>query len=122
MLTDTQARNARPRGKPYKPIDSHGLYLEVRPNGSRSWRYRYRIAGEENLYAAGEYPATSIAETRFERDKAGDLVKQGIHPAHIKDVLKRVEQKGSPSSAKQLRTWIGGNFSSRGERTVVGRE
>jgi len=174
MLTDTQLRSAKPKEKPYKLTDSNGLYLEVRPNGSRLWRYRYRIAGKENLYAVGDYPAMSLAEARAEREAARKLVKQGIHPshqrrtetlrrsieaestfqavaetwikengahwsegyrqqierrlsgdafprvgalpirsitpAHIKDVLKRVEKRGSPASAKLLKTWIGGVF------------
>jgi integrase len=174
MLTDVQARNAKPKDKPYKLTDGKGLYLEVRPNGSRLWRYRYRIAGKENLYAVGDYPAMSLTEARAEREAARKLVKQGIHPAHqrqteklrrsidagstfqavaetwieentthwsenyrrqivqrlsadafphigalpiksvnpahIKDALKRVEKRGSPASAKLLRTWIGGVF------------
>lgn len=174
MLTDTQIRNAKPKEKPYKLTDSNGLYLEVRPNGSKLWRYRYRIGGKENLFAIGDYPAMSLTEARGERESARKLVKQGIHPshqrrtetlrrsieaestfqtvaetwvkengahwsenyrrqidqrlrgdafpyigalpiksivpAHIKDVLKRVEKRGSPASAKLLKTWIGGVF------------
>lgn len=174
MLTDTQIRNAKPKEKPYKLTDSNGLYLEIRPNGSKLWRYRYRIGGKENLFAVGDYPAVSLTEARGERESARKLVKQGIHPshqrrtdtlrrsieaestfqavaetwikensphwsenyrrqidqrlrgdafphigtlpiksivpAHIKDVLKRIEKRGSPASAKLLKTWIGGVF------------
>lgn len=174
MLTDTQLRNAKPKDKPYRLADSNGLYLEVRPNGSRLWRYRYKINGKENLYAVGDYPAMGLAEARAEREAARKLVKEGIHPshqrrietlrrsieaestfkavaetwikensgrwsdgyrqqidrrltndafprlgalpiksvtpAHIKEVLKRVEKRGSPASAKLLKTWIGGVF------------
>ena len=40
----------------------------------------------------------------------GALPIKDITPAHVKDVLKRVERRGSPASAKLLRTWIGGAF------------
>ncbi len=192
MLTDMQCRNAKAAGKPLKLNDGKGLYLEVRPNGSKLWRSRYKINGKENLFAVGDYcqqlgaesedDATArrggrrftLSEARVERERCRALVKQGIHPshslrteklrrsieagysfqsvadtwikehgkdwsegyrrqivqrlsadayphigglpikdvtpAHVKDVLKRVERRGSPASAKLLRTWIGGVF------------
>ncbi len=50
-LTDAKIRNAKPSDKPIKLTDASGLYLEVRPTGAKLWRYRYRIAGKENLFA-----------------------------------------------------------------------
>lgn len=189
MLTDTEIRNAKTSDKPLKLKDSNGLYLEVRPNGSKLWRYRYKINGKENLFAVGDYcqPPSgesddeakarregrrfTLSEARVERERCRGLVKQGIHPsqsqrteklrrsleagntfqavaeawitenkswsenyrrqivqrfasdayphigalpirdvtpAHVKDVLKRVQKRGAPASAKLLRTWIGG--------------
>ena len=54
-LTDTKIRNAKPSAKPVKLTDGKGLYLEIRPTGTKLWRYRYRIAGKENVFAIGEY-------------------------------------------------------------------
>jgi hypothetical protein len=48
---------AKATTKRIKLTDSNGLYVEVKPNGSKLWRYRYRIAGKENLFAIGECPA-----------------------------------------------------------------
>jgi integrase len=87
-LSDTKIRNTKPSAKPIKLPDGKGLYLEVRPSGSRLWRYRYKIAGKENLYALGEYfldkrPGhVSLDDARTKRAEARELVKQGIHPAH----------------------------------------
>jgi len=61
-LTDVKIRQAKAGDKPTKLTDANGLYLEVRPSGSKLWRYRYRIAGKENLFAIGEYPAVSPRE------------------------------------------------------------
>ena len=191
MLTDTKIRNTKAGDKPVKLTDGLGLYLEVRPNGAKKWRYRYRLEGKENLFAMGDYaqpvPGESegqarerragrrftLMEARAERERCRGLVKQGIHPsrqqrterlrrsaeaantfqaiaeawikensgwsenyrrqieqrlggdafphigdlpireitpAHVKDVLKRVEKRGSPASAKLLKTWVGGVF------------
>ena len=45
MLTDTKARQAKAKAKPYKLADDKGLYLYVSPSGAKSWRYDYRIDG-----------------------------------------------------------------------------
>lgn len=192
MLGDTTIRNTKATVSPIKLTDGNGLFIEIRPNGSKLWRYRYKIDGKENLFAMGEYCQPplgedeeeararregrrfTLAEARAERERCRGLVKQGIHPshqkrtetlrrsvesastfkavaeiwieenekdwsesylrqikqrfagdaypyigflpiktvtpAHVKDVLKRVEKRGAPSVAKLLRTWIGGVF------------
>src|SRR5262245_20638772 len=101
-LTDTRIRNAKAGKKPLKLTDGRGLYLEVRPSKAKLWRYRYRIAGKENVYAAGEYvqpqPGESktqketrvrggqltLEEARIKRVEWRGLVHQGIHPAHAR--------------------------------------
>lgn len=50
MLTDTKCRTAPPREKLYRLSDSKGLYLEVKPNGVKAWRYRFELAGKESLF------------------------------------------------------------------------
>lgn len=87
-LTDLKLRRTKPEPKPYKLTDSNGLYIEIRPSGSKLWRYRYRIAGKENVFALGEYPEVSLSDARTARDEARGLVKQGIHPAHARQAEK----------------------------------
>lgn len=38
-LSDTKVRALKPREKLHKVADDRGLYLKVRPNGSKLWRY-----------------------------------------------------------------------------------
>lgn len=104
MLNDTQCRSAKCKDKPYKLTDGKGLYLEVKPNGVKAWRYRFKrvVAGavKESVFAIGDYAAApagetddlakarragrrfTLAEAREERTKARALVKQGINPSH----------------------------------------
>ena len=67
MLTDTKCRNAKPAGKPYKLADGKGLYLEVKPNGVKAWRYRFELSREgarkESLFAIGNYANAPAGET-----------------------------------------------------------
>ncbi|EFU7682444.1 DUF4102 domain-containing protein [Escherichia coli] len=37
FLTDAKIRTLKPSDKPFKVSDSHGLYLLVKPGGSRHW-------------------------------------------------------------------------------------
>ena len=106
-LTDTRIRTAKRARKPYKLTDSGGLHLEVRPSGAKLWRYRYRIAGKENLFALGEYPALGLSDARTERDKARKLVKQGIHPAHNRQALLATQVAENANSFKAVALeWI----------------
>lgn len=47
MLTDSQCRNAKCKDKPYKLTDANGLYLEIKPNGVKAWRYRFKLTKGE---------------------------------------------------------------------------
>ena len=53
------------------------MYLEVRPNGSKYWRYKYRFIGKEKLLALGVYPETSLAEAREKLLRARKLLEGG---------------------------------------------
>lgn len=107
MLTDTKIRNTKPREKPIKLPDSHGLYLEVRPTGAKLWRYRYRIGGKENVFALGEYPALGLADARAIRAEARELVKQGIHPSHNRQAVKLAQQAENANTFEAVaREWI----------------
>lgn len=67
MLTDTKLRNLKPREALFRLADTNGLCIEVRPTGSKIWRYRYRFAGKANMLTVGAYRAVSLAEARAER-------------------------------------------------------
>ncbi|WP_231935953.1 Arm DNA-binding domain-containing protein [Burkholderia sp. MSMB175] len=73
-------RQEKAGNKPTKLTDGNGLYLLVKPAGSKLWRYKYRIGGKENLFAIGEYPAVSLQEACAARDDARELVKKKTAP------------------------------------------
>lgn len=103
-LTDLEIRNAKPLEKPvktkgekttfvtidgpYKLSDGGGMYLEIMPNGSKYWRLKFRFAGKEKRLALGVYPKMTLVEARGERDKAKDLLKDGVDPSHQRKVEK----------------------------------
>lgn len=79
-LTDAAIRAARPREKPYKLFDGRGLYLIVRPNGARWWRFKYRVDGREKLLALGRYPEVALRDARQRCDDARRQVANSIDP------------------------------------------
>lgn len=114
-ITNTACKEAKPTTKPFKLTDSHGLYLEVKPNGSKLWRYRYKIGGKENVYAIGEYPHVGLANARLERDAAKKLVKKGIHPAHDRKLQLSEQITENDNTFKAVATeWIEGAQKKKG--------
>lgn len=106
-LTDAAVRNAKPSARPAKLTDGGGLYLEVRPSGAKLWRYRYRIAGKENVFAIGDYPTVSLADAREQRAEARALVKKGIHPSHQRRAELLIAHTENASTFEAVaREWI----------------
>ena len=97
MLTDTKLRSLKRKNAVFRLADTNGLCIEVRPAGSKIWRYRYRYAGKANMLTIGEYPAVSLAEARGERDKARALLKGGADPSLVAKIQRaaQVEQAGT---------------------------
>ena len=46
-ISDAALRAAKPNDNPYKIAVGDGLYLEVKPSGSKLWRWKYRLLGKE---------------------------------------------------------------------------
>jgi len=82
-LTDIQVKQAKPGDK---LSDGGGLYLLVKPNGTKLWQYRFKILSKESTHAIGVYhPVTlSLREARRRRNVARDLVRQGLNPNKVR--------------------------------------
>ena len=66
---------------PYKKTDERGLYLEVFPNGSKLWRFKYSFAGKEKRMALGAWPEVSLQKARHMRDELRVRIANGEDPA-----------------------------------------
>lgn len=79
-LKDVQIRNLRPKAAIFQCTDERGLYLEVHPNGSKLWRYKYRHGGKQKRLALGRYPEVSLADARRRRDDSRRQLEGGEDP------------------------------------------
>ncbi|HAZ3651081.1 TPA: tyrosine-type recombinase/integrase [Escherichia coli] len=94
-LTDAKIRTLKPSDKPFKVSDSHGLYLRVKPGGSRHWYLKYRISGKESRIALGAYPAISLSDAQQQREGIRKMLALNINP-----VQQRAAVRGSRTPEK----------------------
>ena len=81
FLTDIKIRNAKSSGKTTKLNDGDGLYLIIRPNGSKHWQLRYRHLEKEKTLSLGKYPVVGLSDARNRRIDALRLLEAGTDPS-----------------------------------------
>ena len=91
-LTDLKIRSLKPEAKPRRYTDGGNLFVEVRPNGSKLWRYAYKFDGKQKLMALGPYPEVSLAKAREKRTEARILLLDGIDPM-LQAKVDKLEQR-----------------------------
>lgn len=87
-LTPLQVQHAKPKpgGKPLKLGDGNGLYLTVRPGGSKQWSLRVVMpcpnggTGTPKEFGLGGADVLKLADAREKAAKWRALAKQGIDP------------------------------------------
>lgn len=105
-LNDMQIRRAKPEAKAYTLGDGLGLSLLIEPNGSKSWRFRYRFAGKPKMISLGVYPTITLADARSRRDEARKLVAEGKNPSEVRKEQKLALQTESENAFEKIaREW-----------------
>jgi hypothetical protein len=83
-LSDAKIRADKRRDKAYKLTDSHHLYLLVKPNGSKLWKWNYLYDGKQKTMAFGIYPMVGLVNARARRDDARALLDERKDPSIVK--------------------------------------
>jgi integrase len=103
MLTDAECKNAicPPDKARARLACSGGLYLEVGPNGSKRWFWKYRKDGKEGRMALGSYPDVGAKAARAARDEAKAQKSIGVDPVQARKVAKLKESALGADSFKE---------------------
>ena len=96
-LTVKAIEALRPKVRPYEVSDGGGLFLTVRPNGSKSFNVRYRFAGRPRNYTLGS-AIIGLTEARKLAAEALVEVARGNDP-----VAPKQHAKPLPRSRRRLR-------------------
>lgn len=95
MLTIKQIDAAKPKDKPYRVLDSNGLYLYVPVTGKKVWQLRYKLDGKEKVLTVGKYPLMSLQEAREKAWLAKKDVSVGVDPVKAKKLSVKDNSFGS---------------------------
>ncbi len=101
LLTDTTFRNAKPEDKDKRLNDGGGLYMLIKPNGAKWWRFDYTVKGKRKTLSVGVYPATGLADARRKAQEARVNVANGIDPSAIRKDIK-TDRKLTAENEKRL--------------------
>jgi hypothetical protein len=101
-LTNVAIKNAKPKAKPYKLSDGHGLHILVNPNGSKYWRHNYRFAGKHQTKALGVSPKVSLSEARELHSEPRGWLREDKNPKHVRTDLKAAQQRSAVQTLEAI--------------------
>jgi integrase len=109
-LTVKECDHAQPAATARKLFDGGGLYLLVRPNGTKLWQLAYRHLGRPKTASFGEYASdarkgVTLAKAREARDDAKRQIRDGIDPVQAKRD-ERTEKEGRQSFKEVTKEWL----------------
>lgn len=87
-LTDTKIKSIKALERQQRFSDGDGLYMIVKPTGSKLWRFDFTLHGKRNTLSLGKYPAVSLSKARELRQQYRERVAHGKYPVEKKEVSK----------------------------------
>jgi len=95
LLTIKKIDALKSKEKEYKAYDELGLYLLIKPTGSKLWKFKYYYDKKEKKMSLGRYPERSLSEARELRLKYRKQVTDGLDPAAIRkaEKLQKINQE-----------------------------
>jgi integrase len=107
-LTDTFVKQVKHSGKPTgdRYADGGNMYLLVKAAG-KYWRQDYTHADKRKTLALGTYPEVSLLKARQRREKARELLADGIDPSAAKQDEKQAKASAAANTFETVgREWL----------------
>lgn len=103
-LVDKAIQSYKPREKEYSNADGDGLYLRVKPNGSKLWIFLYKhpVTRKNQSISFGKYPDLSLVNARKLRSNARELLANNIDPKLDREEKKALKKNLSSNTLKSI--------------------
>lgn len=126
-LTATQIKNARAeRSRDRWLSDGGGLFLHVRPTGSRAWRLRYTVDGKRRILDLGDATLKSLADARIEANDLREIIDAGLDPIEearkhkaaqqAEELRQQAEIASRRTFSKAVHAWVGHQLANRKDK------
>ena len=110
LLSEASCKSAKAKSNIYYLNDGAGLRLRIRPDGSRTWIYRYRLDGKEMSTGLGAYPKVGLQIARSKAQEARLEVSKGNNPSTSKRIAKTQQiTKGGNTFGLIADEWLAHN-------------
>ncbi|UOA08579.1 integrase arm-type DNA-binding domain-containing protein [Methylobacter sp. S3L5C] len=100
ILKDVTIRNAKATDKDQRLNDGEGLYIIIKSNGAKWWRFDYTFAGKRKTLSVGVYPATGLGDARRKAETTRANVSNGIDPSNTRKETKVAQQVAKENESR----------------------
>lgn len=119
-MADTALATLEPEATEYRELDGNNLYFRVKPNGNKSWQFRYKKPdGKWSWLGLGSYPEVS---GQLARQKAAELqedASKGNNPIITKQERKQAELDSNNATFEKLaREWLDSKINKWADSTM----
>ena len=103
-LTDIKARQAKPKEKEYNLADGKGLYLRVKPSGSKLWIFNYYrpFSKKRANISLGAYPELPLTDARGTAVKYNGLLINGIDPQEYRAEQDKIKENAQSNTFQHV--------------------
>jgi integrase len=107
LLSEAACKAGKAKDSIYYLNDGAGLRLRVRPDGSRTWIYRYRLNGKEMSAGLGAYPTVTLQIARVKAQQAKLVASEGHNISSANKMAKATQAtKGSNTFGLIATEWL----------------
>jgi integrase len=107
LLSEAACKAAKAKSSIYYLNDGAGLRLRIRPDGSRTWIFRYRLNGKEMSAGLGAYPTVTLQIARVKAQQSKLVASEGHNISSAKRMAKATQAtKGSNTFGLIAAEWL----------------
>lgn len=107
LLTDPDIKTAKAQEKVYYLPDGEGLRLQIKPNGTKIWVFRFMFNGKSKETTFKNYPTVSLKEAREKKEAYRKLLNDDIEPIEYYRNKKQNQKLDEDNSfSKVLDEWL----------------